>query len=415
LNLIGTGIAGLWSLRERAFDGMKEFDEERTKIDREREFRAAARSARLRYVSDAERGFARRRHGKTFSYVRANGEALRDRSSLERIRSLAIPPAWKDVWICPSPNGHLQATGRDARGRKQYRYHPRWREAQDEQKYQRIVAFAKTLPKIRRAVARDLRKRGLPREKVLAAAVKLLEMTLIRVGNDEYVRDNRSFGLTTMRDEHVQIRGSAIRFDFRGKHGIEHEIELRDSRMAKIVHACRDLPGQELFQYLDEDGEVRDVGSGDVNDYLRSISGQDFTAKDFRTWAGTALAAQALHEFQDFDSTAAAKRNITKAIEQVAERLGNTQSICRKCYVHPAVIDAYLDRSLVKTLKGRAERELRVELHRLSAEEAAVLALLQQRMEHELRRSGRSGARRPERKRTKRTARRRKPMQRTVH
>jgi DNA topoisomerase-1 len=369
----------------------------RSALAKEREFREAARSARLRYVSDAERGFARRRHGKSFSYVRANGEVLRDRASLERIRSLAIPPAWKDVWICPSPNGHLQATGRDARGRKQYRYHPRWREAQDEQKYERIVLFAKTLPKIRRAVARDLRKRGLPREKVLAAAVKLLETTLIRVGNDEYARDNRSFGLTTMRDEHVKIRGARVRFDFRGKHGIEHEVDFKDSRLARIVHACRDLPGQELFQYLDDSGEVRDVGSGDVNDYLRSISGQDFTAKDFRTWAGTALAARALHEFQDFDSTAAAKRNITTAIEHVAERLGNTQAICRKCYVHPGIIEAYLDRTLVNTLKRRAERELRGKLHRLSGEEAAVLALLQQRMELELR----SGAKPSRKKRTR--------------
>jgi DNA topoisomerase-1 len=353
-------------------------------LDKEREFRAAARSAHLRYVSDAERGFTRRRRGKSFTYVRSSGETLRDRAALTRIRSLAIPPAWKDVWICPTPNGHLQATGRDARGRKQYRYHSRWREAQDQHKYERIIAFAKALPKIRRVVARHLRKRGLPRDKVLAATVKLLETTLIRVGNDEYARDNHSFGLTTMHDEHVKIRGATIRFDFRGKHGIEHEIDLEDRRLARIVRACRDLPGQELFQYLDEAGAVCDVGSGDVNDYLRRISGEDFTAKDFRTWAGTALAAQALQEFQDFDSKAAAKRNITKAIEHVAQRLGNTQAICRKCYVHPAIIEAYMDRSLVKILKRRTEKELRGTLHRLSSEEAAVLALLQQRMQQEL-------------------------------
>jgi DNA topoisomerase I len=358
-------------------------------LAKEREFRAAARSARLRYVSDAERGFARRRRGKSFTYLRSNGDTLRDRAALVRIRSLAIPPAWKDVWICPAANGHLQATGRDARGRKQYRYHSRWREAQDQHKYERIVAFAKALPRIRRAVARHLRKRGLPREKVLAAAVKLLETTLIRVGNDEYARYNQSFGLTTMHDEHVEIRGATIRFEFRGKHGIEHEIDLEDRQLAAIVHACRDLPGQELFQYVDEAGEIRDVGSGDVNDYLRKISGEDFTAKDFRTWAGTALAAQALQEFQDFDSKAAAKRNITKAIEQVAERLGNTQAICRKCYVHPAIIDAYMDRSLVATLKRQTERELRGTLRRLPSEEAAVLALLQQRMQQELSRGGR--------------------------
>ena len=353
-------------------------------LDKEREFRAVARSARLRYVSDGDRGFERRRHGKSFAYLRPGGQALRDRATLARIRSLAIPPAWKEVWICTAANGHLQATGRDARGRKQYRYHPRWREAQDQHKYERIIAFAKALPKIRRAVARDLRKRGLPREKVLATTVKLLETTLIRVGNEEYARDNKSFGLTTMQDKHVKFRGATIRFDFRGKHGKEHEIDLNDRRLAAIVHACRDLPGHELFQYVDEAGKVCDVGSGDVNDYLREIGGQDFTAKDFRTWAGTALAAQALQEFQDFDSKAAAKRNITKAIERVAERLGNTQAICRKSYVHPAIIEAYMDRSLIKTLKRRAEKELRGTLHRLSSEEAAVLALLQQRMEHEL-------------------------------
>lgn len=378
---------------------------------KEREFRAAARSARLRYVSDAQRGYTRRRSGQSFKYLRPDGERLRDATTLARIAGLAIPPAWQDVWICPAANGHLQATGRDARGRKQYRYHPRWREAQDQNKYERIIAFAKALPKIRRVVARHLRKRGLPRDKVLAAAVKLLETTLIRVGNDEYARYNDSFGLTTMLDEHVKVRGATIRFDFRGKHGIEHEIDLEDRRLASIVHACRELPGQELFQYLDEAGEVCDVGSGDVNDYLRRISGDDFTAKDFRTWAGTALAAQALREFQDFDSKAAAKRNVTKAIERVAERLGNTQAICRKCYVHPAIIEAYMDRSLIETLQRRTEKELRGALHRLSSEEAAVLALLQQRMEQEL--SGRRkqhtvkvAARKAQRMRTKAGARR---------
>jgi len=375
---------------------MRRQSETRAALDREREFRAAARSAHLRYVSDADRGFARHRRSKSFTYVQPSGGALRDKAALDRIRSLAIPPAWQDVWICPTANGHLQATGRDARGRKQYRYHPRWREAQDQNKYERIIAFAKALPQIRRTVARHLRKRGLPREKVLATAVKLLETTLIRVGNEEYARENHSFGLTTMHDKHVKVRGATIRFDFRGKHSIEHEIGLKDQRLAAIVHACRDLPGQELFQYVDEACEVRDVDSGDVNDYLREISGQDFTAKDFRTWAGTALAAQALQEFQEFDSTAAAKRNITKAIERVAERLGNTQAICRKCYVHPAIIEAYMDRSLVKTLKRQTEKELRATLHRLSSEEAAVLALLQQRMEQEL--SG--GRKTPTKKRT---------------
>lgn len=357
----------------------------RLQPEKDREFRAAAHAANLRYVSDAECGFARRRRGKAFTYVRPDGKPLRDTNAIARIRALAIPPAWREVWICPHSNGHVQATGRDGRGRKQYRYHPKWREAQDQNKYERVIAFAKTLPKIRRAVARDLKKRGLKREKVLAACVKLLETTLIRVGNDEYARDNESFGLTTMQDDHVEVRGATVRFDFRGKHGIEHEIDLKDRQLASIVRACRDLPGQELFQYVDDSGAVRDVGSGDVNEYLRAISGRDFTAKDFRTWAGTALAAQALQEFEDFDSKAAAKRNVTKAIERVAERLGNTTAICKKCYVHPAVIDAYLDRSLVETLKLKTERELRSTLKHLSSEEAAVLALLQQRMEEELR------------------------------
>jgi DNA topoisomerase-1 len=377
--------------------------ETRERRGKERELRSAAHSADLRYVSDAERGFTRRRRGKSFTYVRPSGKPLRDPANLARIRALAIPPAWQDVWICRAADGHLQATGRDARGRKQYRYHPRWRQAQDQNKYERIIAFAKTLPKIRRTVARHLRKRGLPREKVLAAAVKLLETTLIRVGNDEYARDNHSFGLTTMHDGHVEVRGATIRFDFRGKHGIEHEIDLKSRRLATIVHACRDLPGQELFQYVDEAGEVRDVGSGDVNDYLREISGRDFTAKDFRTWAGTALAVQALQEFQDFDSAAAAKRNITKAIERVAEHLGNTQAICRKSYVHPAVIDAFMDRSLVKTLKQQTEKELRGKVHRLSSEEAAVLALLQQRMEQELLGKRRRRTRKSKHVRTHRT------------
>jgi DNA topoisomerase-1 len=370
---------------------------ERAALDKEAEFRAAARSARLRYVLDTERGYTRRRRGKSFTYFKASGAVLRDRATLARIRSLAIPPAWKDVWICRTANGHLQATGRDARGRKQYRYHPRWREAQEKNKYERVIAFARLLPKMRRTVARHLRKRGLPREKVLAATVRLLETTLIRVGNDEYARDNDSFGLTTMHDEHVKIRGATIRFDFRGKSGKEHEIDLEDRRLAAIVHACRDLPGQELFQYVDESGRVCDVGSGDVNDYVRAISGEDFTAKDFRTWAGTALAAQALQEFQDFDSKAAAKRNITKAIERVAERLGNTQAICRKSYVHPGVIEAYMDRSLIETLKRRTERELRGSLHKLSAEEAAVLALLQQRMQQQLRGGKKARKKRPRR------------------
>jgi DNA topoisomerase-1 len=289
------------------------------------------------------------------------------------------------VWICRDPNGHIQATGRDDRGRKQYRYHRRWREIRDENKYENLISFAHALPRIRRRVAIHLRRRGLPREKVLAAVVKLLETTLIRVGNDDYARNNNSYGLTTMRDRHAEVAGPKIRIEFNGKSGVRHEITVQDRQIAKIVAQCQDLPGQQLFQHVDEEGEVRDIGSADFNEYLQQISGGNFTAKDFRTWAGTALAAQVLKEFEDFDTEAAAKRNITQAIERVAERLGNTTAVCRNCYVHPAVIDAYMDRSLVATLKARAETELRTSLSRLPTEEATVLALLQRRMDRPMR------------------------------
>jgi DNA topoisomerase-1 len=351
-------------------------------IDQERD---AARLAGLQYVNDTARGIRREKRGRSFGYIGPDDKIIRDRKTLERIRALVIPPAWKDVWICSNPNGHLQVTGHDARGRKQYRYHPRWREIRDENKYEKLISFAQSLPRIRRRVAAALRRRGLPREKVLAAVVKLLETTLVRVGNDEYAKSNNSFGLTTMRDRHADVTGSKARLEFKGKSGVNHEIDIRDPQIAKIVRQCQDLPGQELFQYVDAEGAVHDIGSSDVNEYLQEISGQDFTAKDFRTWAGTALAAQALQEFEDFDTNAAAKRNITKAIERVAERLGNTKAVCRKCYIHPAVIDAYMDRSLVATLKERTETELRESLSRLPAEEAAVLALLQQRMERQMR------------------------------
>jgi DNA topoisomerase-1 len=352
----------------------------------------SAREAGLRYVSDTQPGIQRKRAGRGFQYLDPAGKVIRDGQTRARIRSLAIPPAWTDVWICPRADGHLQATGFDARRRKQYRYHPRWRQVRDESKYGKMIAFAQALPQIRSRIEQDLAARGMPREKVLATVVRLLETTLIRVGNGEYARTNESFGLTTMQNQHADVRGAKIYFEFRGKGGVEHEIDVRDPRLARIVAQCQDLPGQELFTYLDDDGTPRDVGSGDVNEYLREISGQDFTAKDFRTWAGTALAAQALQEFEDFDSQAAAKRNITQAIERVAERLGNTKSVCRKCYVHPAVIDAYLDRTLVQTLQARTERELRDSIGTLPAEEAAVLALLQQRMERELDRSPRPGS-----------------------
>ncbi len=349
----------------------------------------------------------RRRAGRGYRIVDERGRTVRDAATLARVRSLVIPPAWTDVWICRRDNGHLQATGRDARGRKQYRYHPKWRETRDELKYGRLIAFAHALPKIRKRVDRDLRRRGLPREKVLAAVVRLLETTLIRVGNDEYARANGSFGLTTLRDEHVEVKGERICFEFRGKSGKDREIDFADRRLARIVAECQDLPGQELFQFIDDDGEVRDVGSADVNDYLREIAGEAFTAKDFRTWAGTLLAATALQEFEDFDSQAAAKRNVVHAIEKVAERLGNTKAVCRKCYVHPAVLDAYMERTLVLNLKERTEHELREGLAKLPPEEAAVLALLQQRMERELeqrtRRSRSTASKRRPTSRTKRT------------
>jgi DNA topoisomerase I len=340
----------------------------------------AARSAGLRYVSDQMPGFRRRRAGRGFRYLDQDGHPLRDKRQLTRIKALAIPPAWTDVWICSSPRGHLQATGRDDRGRKQYRYHDRWREVRDETKYERLLEFAAALPRIRERIDEDLAKPGLPREKVLATVVRLLESTLIRVGSEEYVRSNRSYGLTTLRNRHVDVDGSTVSFQFRGKSGRRHAIGVRDRRVARVVQRCQDLPGQELFQYVDEEGETRSVDSADVNDYLREISGSDFTAKDFRTWAGTVLAAQALEELSGVDPALPDKQNVVRAIERVAERLGNTPAVCRKCYVHPAVLDAYLDGSLALVAQRRAEIELSESLGQLRAEEAAVIALLQQRL-----------------------------------
>lgn len=343
----------------------------------------SAQAAGLRYVSDASPGIQRKRAGKGFSYVDLNGKPIRDRDKLQRLKGLGIPPAYTDVWICPNSNGHLQATGRDAKGRKQYRYHPRWREVRDETKYTRMLAFGEALPLIRERTQRDLGLSGLPREKVLATVVRLLETTLIRVGNEEYAKENRSFGLTTMRDRHVDISGSTIQFQFRGKSGKQHTVDLQDRRLAKVVKRCQDVPGYELFQYLDEKGQRQTIDSDDVNEYLREIAGQDFTAKDFRTWAGTVFATLALQEFEAFDSQAQAKKNVVRAIETVAERLGNTPSICRKCYVHPEVINAYLDGSLIHTLKQRTEQEIVESLHELRPEEAAVMAFLQQRLARE--------------------------------
>jgi DNA topoisomerase-1 len=343
----------------------------------------SAKAAGLRYVNDSKPGIRRVRAGRGIRYVGPGGKPVRDDDTLSRIRSLAIPPAWTDVWVCPVANGHLQATGRDARGRKQHRYHPEWRRARDETKYHRMVAFARALPRLRRRVQKDLALPRLPRRKVLAAIVRLLEITLIRVGNDEYARDNHSYGLTTLKDRHAEIEGAHVSFHFRGKSGIEHEIDLTDRRLGRIVHQCQDLPGQELFQWKDHDGEVHDVNSADVNGYLHEIAGDEFTAKDFRTWAGTVLAARALQEFEIFDSQAQAKRNVVRAIESVARRLGNTRAVCRKCYVHPAVVEAYLDGSLLHTLRRRVESEIKGSLRKLRPEEAAVLAFLQERLRRE--------------------------------
>jgi DNA topoisomerase-1 len=347
------------------------------------EAREAARDAGLRYVSDQAPGIRRRRLGEHFTYVDPDGEPLRDEATLARLRALAVPPAWSDVWICPHPNGHIQATGRDARGRKQYRYHGRWRAVRDEDKYEKILDFARALPKVRRRMARDMKKRGLPREKVLATVIWLLETTLVRVGNDEYARENRSFGLTTLRRRHTRVRGKHVGFVFRGKSGKEHVVGIKNRAIARIVKRCQDLPGQELFQYQDTDGTRGRVDSDDVNEYLRETTGQDFTAKDYRTWAGTVLAAMALQELEEFDSEAQAKRNVLEAIEKVAGQLGNTSAVCRKSYVHPAVVDAYMDGTMIDVLRKRAEATIKTSLHHLSPEEAAVLALLQQRLKRE--------------------------------
>jgi DNA topoisomerase I len=351
----------------------------------------------LRYVGNNVAGIARRGNNGDFRYVDADGKPIRDEATLARIRSLAIPPAWTDVWICPWENGHLQATGRDARKRKQYRYHPRWRDVRDEVKYGRMISFGKVLPVIRRKVEEALKQPGLPREKVLATVVYLLQATMMRIGNEEYARQNKSFGLTTLRDRHVRIDGSEVEFRFRGKSGIQHAIKVDDPRLARIIKRVRDLPGQDLFQYVDDEGESHSVGSSDVNDYLRSITGEDYTAKDFRTWSGTLLAALALQEYEKFDSEAQAKKNVVRAIEAVAERLGNTPSVCRKCYIHPAVIESYFDGTMLQTLQQCAQQELKEDLHALSPEEAAVVALLQQRLRNEQQAEKRGKPKKPRR------------------
>ena len=332
---------------------------------------ASARAAGLRYVSDQSPGLRRKRVGKGFIYLDSGGRTLRDAETIGRIKRLAVPPAWTDVWICPDPRGHLQATGRDVRGRKQYRYHARWREVRDAVKYDRMLAFAESLPRIREHTDRDLERPDLPREKVLATIVRLLEDTRIRIGNDEYRKENGSYGLTTLRNRHVNVIGADVRFTFRGKSGKQHTIELHDRRMARIIKRFLEIPGQELFKYVDDAGEVKAIDSADVNEYLHEITGEDFTAKDFRTWAGTILAARFLRETAGATNARAAKKLLVRAIARVAEELGNTAAVAKKGYIHPAVIAAYLSGGL-EPISEKDDPDP----YKLSAEERSLLGVI---------------------------------------
>jgi DNA topoisomerase-1 len=334
---------------------------------------ATAQLAGLRYTTDEQPGIHRRRKGRGFVYLDRDGVPIRDEGELRRIRRLAIPPAWTDVWISPTPLGHIQATGRDARGRKQYRYHGLWREVRDEAKYAKLADFAKALPHIRERVDADLGRPGVPRDRVLATAVRILEETFMRVGNVEYARANGSFGLTTLRAKHVDVEGSRIVFRFRGKSGKDHEVDVRDRRLARVIARLEQLPGQELFRYLDDDGELRTIGSDDVNEYLREISNEDLSAKDFRTWAGTVLAARALADLGPARNERIAQKRVVQAIDVVAARLGNTRAVCRKCYVHPGIFDAYAAGDLPAALR---RPEYARKGHGLSRHEAAVAAVL---------------------------------------
>jgi DNA topoisomerase-1 len=345
---------------------------------------ASAQAAGLHYVSDDRPGIRRQRAGRGFRYLGLDGKPVRHPDALRRFKALAIPPAWTDVWICPRPDGHLQATGRDAKRRKQYRYHPRWRAVRDATKYDRMIAFGEALPHLRERVAHDLARRGLSREKVLATVVRLLETTLIRIGNPEYARDNHSFGLTTMRDRHVKISGATLQFQFRGKGGKYHAVSITDRRLAHTVKQCQDIPGYELFQYLDETGQRQTVDSADVNAYLRDLTGQDFTAKDVRTWAGTVSAACTLWRLETFESQTEAKNNVVQAMDAVAKQLGNTPAVCRKCYVHPAVLDAYFDKSLFAVELSQTGQTISTSQPNLHPEEAVLLTFLKQRCAQEI-------------------------------
>lgn len=344
--------------------------------------RKMAKGARLQYVDQTQvAGISREKHGAGFRYRTARGKLVHSARTLNRIKGLVIPPAWTDVWICPKPNGHLQATGLDQRGRRQYLYHARWREVRDATKFEKMLDFAQALPALRRRVNADLRRRGLPREKVLAVVVKLLEVTHIRIGNDEYATSNKSYGLTTLRDRHAAVKGANVCFDFIGKSGIRHEIDVHSSRLATIIKQCQDLPGQKLFEYHAADGAIHGISSSDVNDYLRQITGDDFTAKDFRTWGGTLLALQALQSCDAASSASGRKRNVVQAIHTVAKQLGNTVAVCRKCYIHPAIIDAYLNEQPISPSTGR-DGVAHITRVRLSDCERAVVKLLRTHSKH---------------------------------
>ncbi len=336
----------------------------------------AAKAAGLRYTTDTLPGIKRVKRGKSFAYLASDGKPIRDPGEIARIKSLAIPPAYSDVWICPQANGHLQATGRDARGRKQYRYHKRWRAVRDETKFDRMVEFAKALPVIRAAVARDMAKPGLPREKVLATVISLLEATAIRVGNEEYAKENDSYGLTTLQEEHAEVKGSTIKFHFRGKSGKVHDVEVRDKRLARIVKASQDLPGEHLFEYVDDDGTPRPVHSDDVNAYLQEIAGNHFTAKDFRTWEGTMSCALELAAVRA-EGTTEAKKAVVEAIKRVSEKLGNTPAVCKKSYIHPGVVDEFLRNGALELIEQAVEKAERADPHALSSHENAVVALVE--------------------------------------
>ena len=339
---------------------------------------STAQAAGLVYVTDGEVGITRKRVGNGFAYYQPDGSLIKDRKERRRIGKLAIPPAWTDVWICPDPNGHVQATARDAKGRKQYRYHARFRQRKDESKFGRMLTFSAALPKLREQIEKDLLAPGLSRRKLLATIVRLLDRTLIRVGNDEYSKSNRSYGLTTLRQRHVEVEGYTVKFEFRGKSGVFHSVSITDRRLATIVQQLQDLPGQQLFQFIDDDGKRQDIDSDDVNAYLREVTGLDVTAKDFRTWSGTMLAARALREAGPAKSEREARRQINRALDEVARRLRNTRTVCRKYYVHPAVLEAYHRGKPIPELPVPADDRRPRPSAALRREEITVLQFLQQ-------------------------------------